>query len=81
MTLVAPPIELDAYPEVRSATSERALALGYRNTRPALRRERCAVCGLFIEAPAEDWDAIAAAVRSHNASTAHRQAAQAEGSD
>ena len=35
-----------------------------------LRREPC-ICGGVISAPANDWEAIAHAVRRHNASARH----------
>lgn len=37
----------------------------------AIRREPCMVCGAVIAAPDGDWEAIAAAVRRHNASARH----------
>jgi rRNA maturation protein Nop10 len=36
-----------------------------------MRREQCAVCGGWIKAPGDDWDAVAAAVREHGRSQRH----------
>jgi hypothetical protein len=52
-----------------------------RAVRVDLRRERCAVDGQMIVAPANDWTAIAIAVRAHNLSTVHQQAAHRLGYD